>query len=134
MHLPVETFSRIATRLYFSAQVHIHQCKNTSSRHSRTALNALSWPIRQKDIIKGRERIIRLCHILNSAVALDNAAALANMEKIQKLCLERIEDVLRISHNVEQQKWLTWLSALSPKIKHATTTSLLQPETSNGLD
>ncbi|KAH7363690.1 hypothetical protein BKA66DRAFT_552081 [Pyrenochaeta sp. MPI-SDFR-AT-0127] len=113
-----------------SVQKHLESCelswqKNTAKK--------LLWPMKREDIVKGREHINRLCTVLISAVTVDNSASLLRLEKMQRSDLKHTENLARISHDIEEQKMLTWLSILQPNTKHNATTILQQPGTSDWL-
>ena len=115
-----------------TVQKHVNSCELISSRR-KNAIKILSWPMKQKDIVKGRESISRLCSILTAAVTIDNASSLVEMELIQQRSLVHTETLVSISHNMEEQKILAWLSTFNPEAKHIATTALQQPGTSDWL-
>ncbi|KAH7071510.1 hypothetical protein BKA63DRAFT_74120 [Paraphoma chrysanthemicola] len=112
---------------------HLDRYEPTNKSRRKNALKTLSWPVGQKDIIKGRERIERLCNVLNTAMALDNASSLNRLEALQHLSLESTQTLLDVSCGLEEQKILDWLSVLTPKVKHTSTRQLQQPGTCDWL-
>jgi hypothetical protein len=58
----------------------IRECELVGGQRRKNAVNALLWPLKQKEIIKNRERLGRLCASLHTAISVDNASALVRLE------------------------------------------------------
>tara|TARA_R110002003_G_scaffold534_7_gene20266 strand:- start:6011 stop:6724 length:714 start_codon:yes stop_codon:yes gene_type:complete len=117
-----------------AVQRRLSGCKLSNNSHgTRNGVRIWSWPMTQKEIIQGRERISRLCSILTAAITLDNATSLTRLEHAQQMSIEKVDALLSTSHDVEEQKILAWLSTLRPKVKHTATAELQQPGTCDWL-
>lgn len=104
----------------------LHDCELTTGKRHKRVVNTLFWPSKQKDIIKNRERLSRLCTSLHTAISLDIASGLKKMEQRQE---EDTEDRMQDRQDIQAQKILAWLSPVNPLAKHIATRRLHQPGT-----
>jgi predicted ATPase len=94
---------------------------------SLLAVNILLWPLKQKEIIKNREWLSRLCVSLHTAISIKSASTLQMLEHEQKQGNEVIRELVGNADEIQEQKILDWLSSLDPTVKHTATTLLKQP-------
>lgn len=116
-----------------AVQKHLDNHILVQGKTTKNALETLSWPLKKDDIAKGRERIARLCALLNTANTLDNTRSLGRLQEIQTMSLKQSTELLKFSHSSEERKILDWLSILDSGPKHNATKSLQQPGTSDWL-
>jgi len=107
----------------------IHDCELDSKHRRKNAVNALLWPLKQKEIIKNRERLGRLCATLHSTISVESASTLRALEHEQKCGNEAVRELARNINGLQEQKILDWLSVLDPTVKHTAITLLKQPGT-----
>lgn len=62
----------------------IRDCGLVGGSRRKNAINALLWPLKQKEIVKNRERLDRLCARLNTAISIESASTLRTLEYEQK--------------------------------------------------
>lgn len=113
----------------YKVQSLLHDCELTTGKRHRKALNVLFWPLKQKEIIKNRDRLSRLCTSLHTAISIDNASALKRIEKKREGDAEVTRYIAQDSHDIQVQKVLAWLSSVNPIGKHTATAILQQPGT-----
>jgi hypothetical protein len=113
-----------------SVQEYLRESNPGSGSRGKNAIKVLWWPLKRDDIVKGRDHIRRLCSTLTTALTLDNASALARIERIQK---NSFENTASLVHNIEERKILRWLSELDPVPKQKATILMQQPGTSDWL-
>lgn len=114
-----------------AVQKHLDNSQLALGSTRKNAVRVLIWPLKKDDIAKGRERVERLCNLLNTANSFDNTRSLERLEKLQHTSLEHTNAVLTITHSVEERKMLDWLSTLDPRPKHAATKNLQRLGTSD---
>jgi hypothetical protein len=107
----------------------IRDCEFAGGHRRKTAVNALLWPLKQKEIIKNRERLGRLCASLHTAISIESAATLQTLEHEQKWGNVAIRELARNAEEIQEQKMLDWLSPLDPTVKHTASMLLKQPGT-----
>jgi ankyrin repeat domain-containing protein 50 len=110
-------------------QLLIRDCKPVGGHRRKNALNALVWPLKQKEIIKNRERLSRLCANLHTTISIESASTLRALEHEQKWGSMVIRELVRNTDDFQEQKLLEWLSPLDPIVKHTAATLLKQPGT-----
>lgn len=101
--------------------------KQTSN--SGRILGSLSWPIKEKDITRSRERINRLCTTIQSSISIESASKISSMELKIEETLKLTTDLRRRDHGTQDRKILDWLSTLNPTRKQAATTQLHRSRT-----
>lgn len=113
----------------FCIQSLIRDCELVGGSRRKNAVNSLSWPLKQKEIIKNRERLGRLCASLHTAISIESASTLRTLEHEQKWGNEVVRELMWNADEIKVQKMLDWLSTLDPTVKHTATTLLKQPGT-----
>jgi hypothetical protein len=114
-------------------QKHLDHSLFMDGSHEKNVFKHLLWPLKRDDIVRGRERISRLCAILNTATTIDNANSLEKLLEMQELGLKHTQQLASNSHDIEERKILDWLSMYNPRAKHSATKILQQPGTSDWL-
>jgi hypothetical protein len=116
-------------RTLLNIQLLIRDCKPVGGHRGKNALNTLVWPLKQKEIIKNRERLSRLCANLHTTISIESASTLRTLEHEQKWGNVVIRELARSTDEIQAQKMLDWLSSLDPTVKHTAVTLLKQPGT-----
>ncbi|KAJ4351397.1 uncharacterized protein N0V89_006739 [Didymosphaeria variabile] len=97
--------------------------------HSHSVVKALSWPMKQKEVNKIRDRINKVCIELKLALSIDSARSLELMERKQHQHGVWLQQLVHANVDDEEQRMLAWLSALDPSSKHSSIATLRQPGT-----
>jgi hypothetical protein len=100
-----------------------------ASKSNHRSLKAMSWPLKQREINKTRDRINKLCIELKLALAIDSARNLELIDHRQQRHDMYLQQLLRTNTDTEEQKMLAWLSTLDPLSKHASVVAQRQPST-----
>ena len=107
----------------------IRDCELLNRPRRTNAVNLLLWPVKQKEIVKHREHLARLCADLHTAISIESASNIRNLEHEQRCGNEIVRELAHNAHEIQEQKMLDWLSTLDPAPKHTATTLLAQPGT-----
>ena len=87
-------------------QLLIRDCELVSGQRKKNAMNALLWPLKQKEIIKNRDRLGRLCTSLHTAISIECASTLRKLEQQQQWGNEVVRELARNAHEIQEQKML----------------------------
>ena len=68
----------------YNIQSLIRDCELKGGSRRKNAVNILFWPLKQKEIIRNRERLGRLCASLHTATSIESASPLRTLEHEQK--------------------------------------------------
>jgi len=107
----------------------LRDCELVSMRHGKNAVTTLLWPHKQKETVKSRDCLNRLCASLHTAIAIKSATTLRILEREQKRSNEVVKKLEHTARNVEERKILDWLSTLDETVKHTNTKVLKQSGT-----
>lgn len=113
----------------YNVQSLVRACELVRGSNRNNAVNTLLWPLKQKDIIKNRERLGRVCASLHTAISIESAATLRTLQLEQRRGNKVISELMWNVDEMKEQKVLDWLSTLDPRAKHTATTVLKQPGT-----
>ncbi|CAI6281679.1 unnamed protein product [Periconia digitata] len=100
----------------------IFEKKQTST--SGRVLGPISWPFKEKDITKCRERINRLCATIQNSISIESASKINSVEVKMEESLKLSTAIGRRVHSSQDMKILDWLSTSNPTRKQAATTQL----------
>ncbi|CAG8980766.1 hypothetical protein HYALB_00011344 [Hymenoscyphus albidus] len=107
----------------------VRACKDGHDSQTKHAVNTVFWPLRQKEITRLRNRLMRLFTILSASISIENSMVLQNLKHEQRRGSFIMRGLEKNSRDLQEQKMLDWLSPLDSTAKHLSTSQLRHPDT-----